>query len=394
MHKILYSWRFYTYGREQYYESMNKMFSANLSNLYRTSTIVSIIALCCSVFPIILEQKLFETCVFLFAALVSFGISRYSNYLMQQINVNNKLIYFLIILFYTNIILFSIYLDIWSNPVSMVAIFPCFLICTLLMFVNSPLVNLILIYSALIIYIVSAFIFKDINGINNELGYYILQSFVASLISVYFNWQIPKLRMGLEISTTMLEDEKNKYFDQSTVDELTQLKNRRDFMHTFQRYLSNYRTSDYWLCIAIADIDYFKFYNDHYGHPQGDTCLRSIGVILNELRDDLGIYTARVGGEEFAALWFEKDITNVDNVVHQWTRMIKNLKIPHEKSKVSEYVTMSIGVYISKCGAYNDTQILYDYADKALYAAKGSRNCAVIYGDEIKQYKINPSDGK
>ena len=389
MHKILYSWRFYTYGREQYYESMNKMFSANLSNLYRTSTIVSIIALCCSVFPIILEQKLFETCVFLFAALVSFGISRYSNYLMQQINVNNRLIYFLIILFYTHIILFCVYLDIWSSPISLAAIFPCFLICTLLMFVNSPLVNLILIFSALAVYIVSALIFIDDN-----LGYYILHAFVASLISVYFNWQIPKLRMGLEISTTMLEDEKNKYFDQSTVDELTQLKNRRDFMHTFHRYISNYRTSDYWLCVAIADIDYFKFYNDHYGHPQGDECLRSIGSVLNKLKDDLGIYTARVGGEEFAALWFEKDITNVDNVIYQWTHMIRDLKMQHEKSKVSGYITMSIGVFISKCGAHSDTQVLYDFADKALYAAKGSRNCAVICGDEIKQYKISPPESK
>jgi len=384
MHKLLYSWRFYTYGREQYYESMNKMFGANLNNLYRTSAIVSIIAVCCSVFPVILEKNIIETCVFIFVALVSFSISRYSNYLMQQINVNNRMIYFLIILFYANIIIFCVYLDIWSNPSTMAAVFPCFLICTLLMFVNSPLVNIILIFSALVIYIVSAIIFIDYDN----LGYYILHSFVASLISVYFNWQIPKLRMGLEISTTMLEEEKNKYFDQSTVDELTQLKNRRDFMHTFHRYLSNYRTSDYWLCIAIADIDYFKFYNDHYGHPQGDTCLRSIGVILNRLKDDLGIYTARVGGEEFAALWFEKDITNVDNVIYQWTHMIKELKMPHEKSKVSEYVTMSIGVYISKCGAYNDTQILYDHADKALYAAKGTRNSAVIYGDEIKQYKI------
>ena len=198
---------------------------------------------------------------------------------------------------------------------------------------------------------------------------------------------------SLEISTTMLEDEKNKYLDQSTVDELTQLKNRRDFMNTFQRYLSNYRTSDDWLCIALADIDFFKFYNDHYGHPQGDVCLRSIGDSLNKLRDDLGVYSARVGGEEFAVLWFEREASHVDKVINHWKNMIRDLKIPHEKSKVSDFVTMSIGVYVTRCGSSHDNQALYDLADKALYAAKGSgRNCAIITGDEIKQYKITPKE--
>jgi diguanylate cyclase (GGDEF)-like protein len=185
----------------------------------------------------------------------------------------------------------------------------------------------------------------------------------------------------------MLEEERNKYEDQSITDELTQLKNRRDFNQTFRRFLSNYRASDDWLCIALTDIDYFKLYNDHYGHQQGDECLRKIGKAINSS----GVYAARVGGEEFAMLWFEKDPAHADKVIHQLIDTIKNLKIPHEKSKASDYVTMSIGVYIWRCGSYHDMQNLYDLADKALYTAKGSgRNCAIVSGDDIKQYKITP----
>ncbi|MCL2230106.1 MAG: GGDEF domain-containing protein, partial [Treponema sp.] len=67
--------------------------------------------------------------------------------------------------------------------------------------------------------------------------------------------------------------------------------------------------------------------------------------------------------------------------------------ILHEKSKVSEYVTMSIGVYVIRCGTHHDTKTLYDLADKALYTAKSSgRNCAIVGGDEIKEYKITPKD--
>jgi diguanylate cyclase (GGDEF)-like protein len=189
----------------------------------------------------------------------------------------------------------------------------------------------------------------------------------------------------------MLEDERNQYFDQSTIDELTKLRNRRDFMQTFQRYLSGYRTSDVWLCISITDIDYFKNFNDHYGHPKGVDCLRGVGGVFNGLTDDMGVYSARVGGEEFALLWFEKDASHVDTVVSYIMEKMTALKMPHEKSKVSPYVTLSIGGYIERCGASTDMQTLYDMADKALYMAKtDGRNRAFISGSEIKQYKITP----
>jgi len=396
MLNIFYSWRFYTFGREQYSECMNKLFSNNLLNLRTTNKIVAIGVALFSLFPLLYERDFIKTGVCLFAALIAFLIYLLSNYMMQQLNVKNSVIYLLIVLFYANIIGLGVYLDVMSSSGSIVVFFPCFLICCLLMFVNPPRFDLFLTLSAILIFIGLSVFMSMIETENalrsSNLGYHILISVVAALMSLYFNWQITKLRFGLEISTTMLEDEKNKYLDQSTVDELTQLKNRRDFMNTFQRYHSNYRTSDDFLCIALADIDFFKFYNDHYGHPQGDVCLRSIGAILNQLRDDMGVYSARVGGEEFAVLWFEHDLANVDKVVSHWANLIRDLQIPHEKSKVNDFVTMSIGVYITRCGSSLDTQTLYDLADKALYAAKGGgRNCAIITGDDIKQYKITAS---
>ena len=240
---------------------------------------------------------------------------------------------------------------------------------------------------------IAAFIAADIlikfPGSPNIVYHDIRNTILAGCISLYCNWQITKLRIGLELSTCILEDDRDKYFDQSTIDELTQLSNHRDFMQTFQRYRSNYRTSDNWLCVAIADIDFFKNYNDYYGHPKGDTCLRSIGKVFNQMKERMGVYAARVGGEEFAMLWFEKDIAHVDTVVSAMNRLIEDMQIPHKKSKVSAYLTMSMGIYVERCGAPTDEQTLYDLADKALYAAKGSgRKCTVICGSEIESYKI------
>jgi diguanylate cyclase (GGDEF)-like protein len=127
------------------------------------------------------------------------------------------------------------------------------------------------------------------------------------------------------------------------------------------------------------DIDFFKNYNDYYGHPKGDECLRSVGKMLNDLQNNVGVYAARVGGEEFAMLWFEEDSANADRVTALISRNMRELNIPHEKSQAAPYVTVSIGVFIVRCGVFNDTNALYDLADKALYAAKTKgRNCAVI----------------
>jgi diguanylate cyclase (GGDEF)-like protein len=121
----------------------------------------------------------------------------------------------------------------------------------------------------------------------------------------------------------------------------------------------------------------------------GDTCLRAIAEVLNTLMNNMGVYAARVGGEEFALLWFEKNVSHVDEVLLYISKSIEELQIPHAKSKVSQYVTISIGVYIEHCGVSSETKMLYDFADKALYAAKESgRNCAIVTGSEIEQYKI------
>jgi diguanylate cyclase (GGDEF)-like protein len=394
MLKLIYLWRFYSFGREQYQECMNNIvFNNNLVGLRQANMIVAIFSCCFSILPIITESNFLKTGIYLGVGFIALLISFYSNYIMQQINVNNQIIYRLTVLFYANVMIFATYLDIWSNPGTIAVIFPCLLICMLLIFVNPPQLNLFLTVGAMIVFSISAIVAKPIVEFPFNVTFIIANTLVASVLSLFFNWHITKLRLGLEISANRLEEERNKYIDQSITDELTQLRNRRDFNQTFQRFLSNYRASDDWLCVALADIDFFKFYNDHYGHPQGDECLRKIGGALNSLAS-ISVYAARVGGEEFALLWFEKDPSHVDKVILHWTETIRKLKIPHEKSKVSDYVTMSIGVYVVRCGSHHDTQELYDLADKALYMAKSSgRNCAIVLGDEVKQYKLTPADG-
>jgi len=394
MKKLFTIWRYYSLGYEQYHECMERVHKYNLYNLRLGNVLTMILSVLFSCFPLFVQRDLREAAGYLITALVGLLIFIIANRNIRLINLqkryeNKRKVNLLIILFFINIVFFGIFTGVWVNRDNYTVTFMTLLVCSLFLFYSSPTFNLGLIMSATGVFIIFTVLLK-------EPGIYIVDIFnviFSALISLLICWRITMLRLVSELNARKMEGERDKYLDQSTIDELTQLRNRRDFDLTFQRYLENYRSSDDYLCVAISDIDFFKYYNDFYGHPKGDDCLRAIGGALIRLNKTMGVYCARVGGEEFALLWFEKDISHVDAVINRVTKLIRSLKIPHEKSNACEYVTMSIGVYIEKCGKSNNAEELYNLADKALYSAKGNgRNCAIVRGRDMSQYQILPKN--
>jgi diguanylate cyclase (GGDEF)-like protein len=129
----------------------------------------------------------------------------------------------------------------------------------------------------------------------------------------------------------------------------------------------------------MMDVDFFKNYNDFYGHPKGDTVLQSIGKVLRELAEEDKVYVARVGGEEFIVLWTENRMLEAERVVLKLRQKIIDLQIPHLKSSVAPYVTASFGLYFMRGGSMNSAEELYNFADIALYKAKeAGRNCIML----------------
>jgi diguanylate cyclase (GGDEF)-like protein len=264
---------------------------------------------------------------------------------------------------------------VWANPGNIAGSFLGILICGLLLFIIPPIFHHFLIGGSMIIFIIIVSMVKTIAECRIDIPNVLF----TGTMSMIFGWHVIKNKLYLASIANKMEAERDNYFDQSTIDELTQLKNRRDFMNTFQRAIISHRPSDNFLCIAILDIDFFKRYNDCYGHPKGDECLRNVGGALKALQNNLNIYAARVGGEEFALIWFEKEAANIENVASLINTTIRGLNIPHEKSDIAPYVTVSIGIHVVRCGASDDINTLYNSADKALYTAKkNGRNRAVI----------------
>ena len=393
MKKMIYLWRYYTLGREQYHECMKKTLKINLNSLLHGNILTAVLAGLFAFFPILVDFDFKRAAFYFLTSFLALFFALAAGWEIRRTNrqkglISKKFIYIFTIAYYLNLMLFGMYLGVWSDPGNYAVTIMIIFVCALTLFIFSPVFILCLTACAM-----TGFIIAVIFAKSHQLYIYdICNVIFAGLISLFFCWRISMLRMVAILNTNKLEGERNKYLDESMIDELTKLRNRRDFMQTFQRFVLNFRTSDIWLCIGMADIDFFKNYNDHYGHPKGDDCLRAIGTAFTRLKETMGVYCARVGGEEFAMLWFEKDASHADEVVNRFNKLIRALKIPHEKSSVNEYVTMSVGVYVERCGATKDTEELYNLADKCLYTAKESgRNCAIINGREITQYQIKPA---
>jgi diguanylate cyclase (GGDEF)-like protein len=165
----------------------------------------------------------------------------------------------------------------------------------------------------------------------------------------------------------------------SSIDPLTQVLNRRGLEDVLaSAWKSNIR-QEAELSLLMLDIDYFKLYNDNYGHPQGDKCLTQVADVLNKTLTRTTDSLARYGGEEFVIVM---PFTPVDGARFKALELIlalQNLNIKHEYSSILPYVTMSIGIATTKHGASNISELIKQ-ADIALYEAKKKgRNCSQVF---------------
>lgn len=156
----------------------------------------------------------------------------------------------------------------------------------------------------------------------------------------------------------------------ANIDGLTGIYNRRYFDQKLKIEFNRCRRSSQKLSLIFADIDFFKLYNDTYGHQQGDECLQLIASIFQLSGKRLSDVAARYGGEEFALLLPDTDTKGALKVANLIMDRVKNKKIVHESSPVSKFVTLSIGIAtITPDNSVKDEAII-DLADRALYVSK------------------------
>jgi len=161
-------------------------------------------------------------------------------------------------------------------------------------------------------------------------------------------------------------------------DALTGLANRRRFNEVMDEEIRRARRSGLPFTMLLCDVDLFKRFNDHYGHQAGDGCLSAVGAVMGHLFRRAGELPARYGGEEFAVVLPDTDAPRAMVAAEMLRKAVEALNIPHAKSDVAPFVTLSIGVITSKASPERDATWFIERADEALYKSKSSgRNRAL-----------------
>ena len=156
-----------------------------------------------------------------------------------------------------------------------------------------------------------------------------------------------------------------------STDALTAIANRRRFDETLAREWRRCQRSGLPLSLLMIDVDHFKAYNDHCGHPQGDACLRQVASLLTDTASRPGDLVARYGGEEFVCLLPDIGSAGALAVAEKLAAALKDAAIDHPRSPAGPRLTLSIGVATTRRFS-GEPENLVAFADKLLYAAKAA----------------------
>ncbi|NEQ40921.1 MAG: diguanylate cyclase [Okeania sp. SIO3I5] len=163
------------------------------------------------------------------------------------------------------------------------------------------------------------------------------------------------------------------------LDGLTGIANRRYFDEYLEKEWRRLTRTKLPLSLILCDVDYFKYYNDYYGHLAGDDCLQKIAQTIKKTVKRSADLVARYGGEEFAIILPNTSGKNAEKVVELIRTAIHKLQINHSTSRVSKYVTMSMGIASVTPTKTESSQSLIAKADEALYNAKEKGRDRIIF---------------
>jgi diguanylate cyclase (GGDEF)-like protein len=172
----------------------------------------------------------------------------------------------------------------------------------------------------------------------------------------------------------------------SQLDSLTQIYNRRSFNELALQQWALAKRHQQPISALMIDVDHFKLYNDHYGHPAGDVCLKKVTQAIKSCLHRNADLLGRYGGEEFVVVLPETDIQGAYCVAQAINKAICELMIPHTTSLTGTHITASIGGATCLRTTCHSLDELIKYADRALYKAKRSgRNRSLV--DEVATHK-------
>ncbi|OYR22982.1 diguanylate cyclase [Brucella thiophenivorans] len=193
---------------------------------------------------------------------------------------------------------------------------------------------------------------------------------------------ILKARVSNHIGLKRLRDHLS---EMAITDALTGLNNRRQLEIILTAEISRLSPAAAWLSVIMVDIDFFKLFNDTYGHPEGDRCITMVAAVLARTVNKVSGMTARYGGEEFACVLPGSDPNSALATAKEIQLQIQSLNIPHPGSPVGPTVTVSIGIASDRTHPEVGSFLWLQNADQQLYISKRTGRNKI----EINKFKLS-----
>ncbi|MDD2567144.1 MAG: diguanylate cyclase [Thiovulaceae bacterium] len=203
----------------------------------------------------------------------------------------------------------------------------------------------------------------EIKNLKKEGGYYWIDTTIYPIFDEAKN-KIGYTSIGRDIT------EKKMLEELSITDGLTEIYNRRHFNDIFAQMIALSKRKNELLSFLIIDVDYFKQYNDTYGHQKGDNALKEVAKAIKTSLRRADDYCFRLGGEEFGVVFKPKDKQEAIEFAYAIKNKIEDLKITHDTSEAGRYLSVSIGLVSHYAKEIKDDDTIYKEADELLYEAK------------------------
>jgi diguanylate cyclase (GGDEF)-like protein len=365
----------YSFSREALEDCRENILKSNIRSLMVISMLTGILLVTFAVVHFAINKEKDGFASLLASSLLEFLIFIYANHLIRTEKYAARFFYSGFVFFILTALLFGIYTDVVIRREESSANFMVLLLCFQTVFHIRALYKLLLIIGMACVFSASVIMLKP-----PEFWYTdVLEMITAVLVSAVLSWYMSYATIKEMLVTGKLLKDRDRFREESVRDELTGLANRREYQNAVRFYVNANHRVRQTVCAIMLDVDFFKNYNDYYGHQKGDEVLKAIGGVLKRVIKEEKVFAARVGGEEFIVLWTENRTAEAERVAIKLLNMIVDLRIPHARSSAAPYVTASFGLYILRGGSSDTEEDLYREADYALYEAKAwGRNCIML----------------
>jgi diguanylate cyclase (GGDEF)-like protein len=190
-----------------------------------------------------------------------------------------------------------------------------------------------------------------------------------------------ELEKRVEERTAQLEKANARLQEMAMQDGLTGLANRRHFDATLENEVRRARRAGTHLALLLGDVDFFKRFNDHYGHQAGDACLQSVAQVMRDVFRRAEDLPARYGGEEFAVIIAGASPEQAAFSAEMWRKAVEDRGMPHADSQAAKVVTLSIGMVVAPVSTETTPGWFIARADEALYISKANGRNRVSTAD-------------